>query len=86
MSRKTFTTELKKWAISTLSDVKEQAATSGSKMGKVLVIRFHWYKPLKRSVTLEEIRKMDENFNPQRGRTLSAGLYQSILSAGDLGK
>lgn len=67
-------------------DVKEQAATSGSKMGKVLVIRFHWYKPLKRSVTLEEIRRMDENFNPQRARTLSAGLFQSILSAGDTGK
>ena len=64
-------------------DVKEQAATSGPKIGKVLVIRFHWYKPLKRSVTLEEIRKMDENFNPQRARTLSAVLFQSIISAGD---
>jgi hypothetical protein len=67
-------------------DVKEQAATSGSKMGKVLVIRFHWYKALKRSVTLEEIRRMDETFNPQRARTLSAGLFQSIVSAGDAGK
>lgn len=64
-------------------DVKEQVATSGPKVGKVLVIRFHWYKPLKRSVTLEEIRKMDDTFNPQRARTLSAGLFQSILSAGD---
>jgi hypothetical protein len=63
-------------------DFKEQVATSGNKVGKVLVIRFHWYKALKRSVTLEEIRKMDENFNPQRARTLSAGLFQSILSAG----
>ncbi|MGB6065693.1 MAG: hypothetical protein WBG50_12870 [Desulfomonilaceae bacterium] len=64
-------------------DVKEQAATSGSKMGKVLVIRFHWYKPLKRSVTLEEIRRMDESFNPQRARTLSVGLFDSIVSAGN---
>jgi hypothetical protein len=64
-------------------DVKEQVATSGPKIGKVLVIRFHWYKPLKRSVTLEEIRKMDEHFNPQRARTLSAVLFQSIISAGD---
>jgi N-acetylglutamate synthase-like GNAT family acetyltransferase len=63
-------------------DVKEHAATSGPRMGKVMVIRFHWYKPLKRAVSLEEIRRMDDNFNPQRTRTLSWDLFQSIVSAG----
>jgi len=63
-------------------DVKEHAALSGPHAGKVLVIRFLWYKPLKRVVPFEEIRAMDEKFNPQRTRFLHAGLFQSIIAAG----
>ncbi|HMK33803.1 MAG TPA: hypothetical protein VK463_01965 [Desulfomonilaceae bacterium] len=63
-------------------DVKEHAATSGPRSGKVMVIRFHWYRTFKRAVTFEEIRRMDENFNPQRTRTLPWDLFQSIISAG----
>ncbi|MFZ5864715.1 MAG: hypothetical protein ACOYXY_02405 [Thermodesulfobacteriota bacterium] len=65
------------------ADVKEHAATSGPRMGKVLVIRFCWYRPLKRAVTLEEIRAMDLNFNPPRTRSLSSELFQSVLAQGN---
>jgi N-acetylglutamate synthase-like GNAT family acetyltransferase len=63
-------------------DVKEHAAASGPRAGKVMLIRFHWYKPLRRVIALEEIRRLDENFNPKRTHTLSWDLYQSIISAG----
>lgn len=53
-----------------------------AKTGKVLCIRYEWYKPFKKIIPFDEIRRMDENFNPQRTRTLSAGAYQSILEAG----
>jgi hypothetical protein len=65
-------------------DVKEQAAGLGPTAGKVLVIRFRWYKPLKRVVAFEEIRGMDDHFNPQRARTVSAKLFESILAAGNV--
>ncbi len=53
------------------------------KIGKVLVVRFKWYRPLKKTVSLEEIRSLDEKFNPQRTRTVSNKLYQSILDRGN---
>lgn len=63
-------------------DVKEHAALSGPHAGKVMVIRFLWYKPLKRVVSFDEIRALDEKFNPQRTRFLHSGLFQSIVTAG----
>ncbi|MBI5249331.1 MAG: hypothetical protein HY912_07535 [Desulfomonile tiedjei] len=65
-------------------DVKEYAAVSGPRSGKVLVIRFNWYKPFKRHVALEEIRAIDESFNPQRTRSLSPESFRAITLAGDL--
>ena len=44
---------------------------------------FQWYKPFKKPVALEEIRRMDESFNPQRTRALSPRLFQSILDWGN---
>jgi hypothetical protein len=64
-------------------DVKEHAAPSGPLAGKVLAIRFQWYRPLKRVVSLDQIRKLDVAFNPQRTRTLSGDLFESILLAGN---
>ncbi len=64
-------------------DVKECAASSGPSAGKVLVIRFHWYRPLRRPVTLERLRELDGTFNPQRTRALSADLFDAILAAGN---
>lgn len=63
-------------------DVKEHCAASGPMAGKVLVIRFHWYRRLDRAVTLEQLRKLDVTFNPQRTRALSADLFDSIIKAG----
>jgi hypothetical protein len=64
-------------------DVKEQAASSGAHLGKVLAIRFGWYRPFKRVVTLEEIRHLDESFNPRRTRSLPYELFSSILASGN---
>lgn len=64
-------------------DVKEHVASAGPNTGKVLVIRFKWYRPLKRIVTLEEIRGMVDSFNPQRTRSLSSTFFQSIVAAGN---
>lgn len=63
-------------------DVKEQAAVSGPRAGKVLLIRFQWYRPFKRAVSLEEIRGFDGTFNPQRSRALARSLFRSIVNAG----
>jgi hypothetical protein len=64
-------------------DVKEYAASSGPKSGKVMVIRFAWYRPLKRTVPLEEIRTIDDSFNPQRTRSLSSESFKAIIIAGN---
>jgi hypothetical protein len=64
-------------------DVREHVATTGSSAGKVLVIRFQWYRPFKRPVPLEEIRNANKNFNPQRTRSVSSALFESIRDAGN---
>ena len=45
-------------------DVKEHCAASGPMAGKVLVIRFHWYRRLHRPVTLEQLRKLEATLIP----------------------
>jgi N-acetylglutamate synthase-like GNAT family acetyltransferase len=64
-------------------DVREFTAKSGPKSGKVLVIRFDYYRPLSRPVTLNQIRGIDATFNPQRTRALSLKLFQGIISRGN---
>jgi hypothetical protein len=64
-------------------EMTEQTASAGSKSGKVLAVRFHWYTPMRRAVGLDEIRRMDHSFNPQRTRHISRGLFQSILASGN---
>ncbi len=54
------------------------------KSGNALVIKFHWYKAFKRPVKLDEIREMDDNFNPQHSRTIAPKLFRSILSKGSI--
>jgi hypothetical protein len=63
-------------------DVKEHAATTGPQSGKVMVIRYRWYQTLNRIVSIDEIRRMDDNFNPQRTRSLSPELYKNIVKIG----
>lgn len=67
------------------NEVKEHTASSGLHAGKVLVVRFQWFRPLKRVIPLEEIRALDEKFNPQRTRFLSSALFQSVVAAGSRG-
>ncbi len=65
------------------ADVMDHAMSSGTKAGKILVIRFHWYRPFKKVVSFEEIKKADDSFNPQRTRVLSAGLFNAITNQGN---
>lgn len=64
-------------------DPREKATALEARSGKVLAIRFQWYQPLKRAVTLEQIRRMDRTFNPQRLRSLSPKLFESIVACGN---
>lgn len=64
-------------------DVKEYIAPSGPKAGKVLVMRFQWYRPFKRAISLEELRAFDDTFNPKRTRSLSSELFHAISGAGN---
>ena len=56
---------------------------SATRSGKALAIRFRWYRPLRRAVKLDEIRAMDDDFNPQHSRSISPKLFRSILSLGN---
>jgi N-acetylglutamate synthase-like GNAT family acetyltransferase len=62
---------------------KGHGSNGEQKIGKVLVLRFKWYRPLKKTVPLEEIRALDEKFNPQRMRAVPNKLYESILERGN---
>ncbi|MFC1835607.1 hypothetical protein ACFL2Q_12865 [Thermodesulfobacteriota bacterium] len=64
-------------------DVREHAASSGPRAGKVLLIRFAWYRSFKRSVSLKEIRGIDHSFNPQRMRFIPSELFESVLTVGN---
>ncbi len=64
-------------------EMTEYVAPAGPRSGKVLVVRFHWHRPMRRAVSLDEIRRMDPSFNPQRTRHISRSLFQSILASGN---
>lgn len=64
-------------------EMTEQTPAAGPRSGKVLVIRFHWYRSMRRAVSLDEIRRMDQSFNPQRTRHISRELFRSILASGN---
>lgn len=64
-------------------EMTEYVAPAGPRTGKVLVVRFHWHRPMRRAVSLDEIRRMDSSFNPQRTRHISRSLFQSILASGN---
>lgn len=64
-------------------EMTEYVAPAVPRTGKVLVVRFHWHRPMRRAVSLDEIRRMDPSFNPQRTRHISRSLFQSILASGN---
>jgi len=64
------------------ADMATHAATSGPLAGRMLAVRFHWFRPFQRAVSFEEIRTLDESFLPQRTRTLSPDLFRAVVEAG----
>jgi hypothetical protein len=59
-----------------------ESSVTGPRSGKVLAMRFQWFRPFRKPVKLEEIRTMEKNFSPQRVRVLSTGLFESIVTRG----
>jgi hypothetical protein len=66
-----------------IDDTCRSTGEPASKSGNSLVIKFRWYSPFKRPVSLDEIRKLDDTFNPQHARAISSKLFKSILSRGN---
>ncbi len=66
-----------------IDDATRSTAELDLKSGKALVVKFQWYSPLRRPVSLDEIRKLDDTFSPQHARAISSKLFRSILSRGN---
>lgn len=49
------------------------------KSAQVLKINFNYYKGFPRTLSFEEIKSLDSNFNPQRRRFVPNDLFESIL-------
>ncbi|MFH0823168.1 MAG: hypothetical protein V2B18_10495 [Pseudomonadota bacterium] len=64
------------------ADVRDTTASSGSRSGRVLLLRFAWYSPFKRVVTSDQIRSLDGSFSPTRSRFLSWDAYHGITALG----
>lgn len=60
----------------------ENGTAVAPRSGKVLAVRFQWFKPFHKPVKLDEIRTMEKNFSPQRVRAVSSGLFESIVTRG----
>lgn len=64
------------------AEMADHCATSGPLAGKMLAVRFHWFRPFKRAVSFERMRMMDESFHPQRTRTIPPELFRNVVEAG----
>jgi hypothetical protein len=65
------------------AEVAAHAAASGPLAGRMLAVRFHWFRPFQRAVSFEQIRALDESFLPQRTRTVSPHLFRAVVDAGN---
>ena len=72
--------EQKGWA--TPAPEAETEAAMAPRSGKVLAVRFQWFRPFRKPVKLDEIRSMERSFSPQRVRAVSTGLFESIVTRG----
>jgi len=59
------------------------SASSGPMAGKLLAVRFHWFRPFKRAVSLDRMKALDKSFHPQRTRIVSPQLFSAVLEAGN---
>ena len=67
-----------------LEHVREHAETSGSIAGKVLVLRYEFYRVFNSPVSLEKMRLIDTDFNPQRQRSISYDFFREVSETGTL--
>lgn len=65
-----------------LEHVRGHAGVSGPRSGKVLVLRYEYYKVFRRPVQLDQMKALDKDFNPQRQRSISWDFFQTISRIG----
>ncbi len=65
-----------------LEHIREHAGVSGPKAGKVLVLRYEFYRVFTNPVQLEQMKRHDKDFNPQRQRSISYDFFQAISQTG----
>ncbi len=63
-------------------EIESRVAGSGPLAGKLLAVRFHWFRPFRRAVSFERMKALDDTFHPQRTRTVSPQLFRSVLQVG----
>jgi N-acetylglutamate synthase-like GNAT family acetyltransferase len=65
-----------------LEHLREHAVTEGSKVGKALVLRYEFYRVFKNPVSLEKMKLIDTDFNPQRQRSISYDFFREVAEIG----
>jgi hypothetical protein len=65
-----------------LDHVREHVGLTGPKKGKTLVLSYEYYRVFKRPVSLEAMKVSDNDFNPQRQRSISYEFFKSICGIG----
>lgn len=65
-----------------LDHVRERVDVTGPKKGKTLVLSYEYYRVFKRPVSLEAMKVSDNDFNPQRQRSISYEFFKSICGIG----
>ncbi len=63
--------------------IREHAGQSGPKAGKVLILWYEYYRVFKRSVELDQMKKQNTYFKPQRLRSISYEFFQAISELGN---
>lgn len=64
------------------NEIAMHSATLGPMAGKLLAVRFHWFRPFAEAVSFDRMRLLDDAFHPQRTRTISPELFEAVLKAG----
>ena len=65
-----------------LEHIREHAGLSGPRAGKVLVLRYEFYKVFRRPVQLDQMKAHDKDFNPQRQRSIYWDFFEAVSRTG----
>ncbi|MGC8658990.1 MAG: hypothetical protein ACP5U1_07945 [Desulfomonilaceae bacterium] len=66
-----------------LDHIREHAGQSGPKAGKVLLLWYRYYRVFKRAVELDQMKRQNNYFKPQRLRSISYDFFDAITEFGN---